>query len=163
MNRPPHYRIELIGLVFVGGALGTLARYGLTLVEPAPDHWPLATLTVNIVGAFVLGVLLETLLRGGPDEGRRQRVRIFGGPGVLGGFTTYSSLAVDTATLFHDGQWAIGVGYALGSVVLGVAAAAAGIALAGTWSERRTPRGGASPFDVLDDVAPDSGFEEGPE
>ena len=49
-----------------------------------------------VAGAFLLGWLLEALSRGGPDEGRRRAIRLFVGTGIMGGYTTYSSFAVDT-------------------------------------------------------------------
>jgi CrcB protein len=114
-------------LVFLGGAAGTVSRYLLSLVIPTVGGFPLATFSVNLVGAFVLGVLLEGLLRGGNDVGWRQRVRLLFGPGFLGGFTTYSSLCVEGVLLTENGQYVTGGSYAVASLLLGVAAAAAGV------------------------------------
>ena len=115
-------------LVFVGGALGTLGRYLIGLALPQqPVGLPLSTFVVNLVGAFALGLLIEGLLRGGNDEGWRQRVRLLLGPGFLGGFTTYSSLCVETVLLAQRGHEVAGGVYVLASLLLGVAAAAAGV------------------------------------
>ncbi len=90
---------------------------------------PLATFLVNVLGALALGVLLERLARAGPDTGRRRFVRLALGAGALGGFTTYSALALESVSLARDGLYALAVGYALGTVLAGTVAAFAGIAL----------------------------------
>ncbi|MGT2425165.1 fluoride efflux transporter FluC [Amnibacterium kyonggiense] len=88
---------------------------------------PVAILVINVVGAFVLGALLEALARRGPDEGRRRVVRLAVGTGFCGGFTTYSTLAVATADLLRAGAAPVALGYAIGSVLLGAVAAWAGV------------------------------------
>ena len=127
-SSPLHTRPLPVLLVFVGGALGTLARYLLSLVVPAlGPGFPLPTFLVNLVGAFALGMLLEGLLRGGNDVGWRQRARLFFAPGFLGGFTTYSSLCVETVLLTENGHYVTGGVYAVATLLLGLAAAAAGV------------------------------------
>jgi len=126
-SSPLHLRPLPVLLVFVGGALGTVSRYLLGLAIPTLAGFPLATFLVNVVGAFALGVLLEGLLRGGNDVGWRQRVRLLFGPGFLGGFTTYSSLCVETVLLTENGDYVLGGAYAVASLLVGVAAAAAGV------------------------------------
>ncbi|WP_371740714.1 CrcB family protein, partial [Frigoribacterium sp. CFBP 13712] len=92
-----HLRWRFIGLVALGGTIGTGLREALALSFPAaPGSIPVTILLINVVGAFALGLLLESLMRRGPDAGRRRDLRLFIGTGVLGGFTTYSALAVDT-------------------------------------------------------------------
>ena len=115
----------LLAVVLVGGAIGTAAREGLSLAFPTIGGvLPIAVLVINVVGAFVLGLLLEALLRLGPDVGRRRIVRLGIGTGFCGGFTTYSTLAVETAELLvQPGSAGIGLGYAIGSVLLGALAA----------------------------------------
>lgn len=130
-SRPLHFQPWAIALVFTGGALGTLARYG---VEESLPHvspgWPWATFAINLLGAFVLGAVLEGLARMGADTGWRQRARLLVGTGLCGAFTTYSTLALEADTLGRDGHIAIGVIYALTSVLAGVIAAWAGITIA---------------------------------
>jgi len=142
VTSPLHRRLPLVLLVVAGGALGTAARVAVTLVVPPAGSFDTAIFAINLVGAFVLGLLLERLLRSGPDEGRRRLVRLGVGTGVLGGFTTYSSLATETASLGGAGDVATATVYGLASVVLGVVAAAAGIALGARLS--RSPRPGAT-------------------
>lgn len=123
---PLHFRPLPVVLVFLGGGVGTLGRYELSRAG-TPWGLPLPTLVVNIVGAFALGVLVEGLLRRGPDAGWRQRLRLLLGPGFLGGFTTYSSFAVETTLLTEHGRYIAGFAYAIVSLLFGVAAAAAGV------------------------------------
>lgn len=135
--RPVHLRWRSAGLVFVGGSLGTAARSGLGQVVPRLGVVPVGTVLINVVGAFVLGLLLEVLARAGTDDGLRQDLRLGVGTGVLGGFTTYSALAVDTVALLSGGHAGAAVGYALVTLVLGLAAAGLGIRCGG----RRSGRG----------------------
>jgi len=118
-------------LILIGGALGTGIRAALVAAYPAqPGGWPWATFLINVTGAFTLGVLLETLIRRGPDSGVRQFLRLGLGTGVLGGYTTYSTFAVEAVRLLGAGAVLIGIGYAIASVLLGLAAALAGTLLA---------------------------------
>ncbi|MDP9737319.1 MULTISPECIES: fluoride efflux transporter FluC [unclassified Curtobacterium] len=142
-DRPPHLRWRYLGLVALGGAIGTGVRAALAAAFPAVDGISWTILGINVVGAFCLGVLLEALAHAGPDLGRRRALRLFVGTGVLGGFTTYSTLADDTARLLDVGHWGAGAGYALLSVVLGLAAAAAGAWVAGARRSRGARSGGA--------------------
>lgn len=127
---PVHLRPWYILLVGIGGALGTLARYGAELVIPRAWQLPWPTLTVNLIGAFLLGVLLEALVRRGRDDGRRRAARLFIGTGFMGGFTTYSSLAVETFELLRDDRLLAAVGYGLVTLVVGLLASLLGVWLA---------------------------------
>ena len=117
-------------MVALGGAIGTAAREAISLAIPPIGGVPVAILGINVVGAFLLGLLLESLLRRGPDAGRRRDLRLFLGTGVLGGFTTYSALAADSSVLLIEESALVGVLYAVGSVVLGALASWGGIVLA---------------------------------
>lgn len=124
--RPAHLTPANVALVAGGGVLGTGLRL---LLEQAVPHWagvPVVTVAINVVGAFLLGALLEIVA--GPALGKRwsRRVRLGLGTGALGGFTTYSSLAVDTASLTGDHP-GLAVAYALGTVGVGLLASVAGI------------------------------------
>ncbi|OUM40314.1 CrcB family protein [Arthrobacter sedimenti] len=126
---PPHVRPAYLGLVFLGGVSGTLARSGIAAALPTPAGLPLGIFLINIAGAFGLGLLLEALARRGADHGRRRALRLLLGTGFLGGFTTYSALAVDSALLL-GGDWPVeGVTYLAVSVLVGLGATAAGIAV----------------------------------
>lgn len=135
--------LALAGLVAAGGAVGTTARALLEeAFAPVPGAWPWTTFWINVTGSFVLGVLLESLVRSGPDAGWRKGVRLGCGTGVLGGFTTYSTFAVEVERLASGGHVGLGAAYALGSVALGVAAACLGGLLAGAARRRLVARGG---------------------
>ena len=116
-----------LGVIGVGGTAGTATRAWLEGMFPASSgQWPWTTFGVNLSGALLLGVLLEVLAETGPDRGWRRGVRLGVGTGFMGGYTTYSSFAVETFVLLDSGAWLVGVGYAVGSVVLGLIAAFAG-------------------------------------
>jgi CrcB protein len=120
--------VKLFWLVVLGGAAGSLARYGVGGWLDPGHELPLGTLLVNLPGSFALGALLAVLALRGDDSGARREARLLLGTGVLGGYTTYSALAVETDTMLRDGHVMLGAAYAIGSVVLGVLAAAAGAA-----------------------------------
>ncbi len=116
-------------LICAGGAAGTGARY---LVVTASARWlgpvfPFGTLTVNLVGSFLLGVIMKLGLDYGalsPD------VRVVLATGVMGGFTTYSSFNYEVVGYFQRGAWLLGTVYVSATVVgcfvagmLGVASA----------------------------------------
>lgn len=126
--RPPHRRHDLIALVAVGGAVGTAIRYGIGQVLPVQGGWPMATFVVNVLGAMLLGVLLETLARRA-EQPRADRVRLTLGTGLLGGFTTVSGLAIEVERLLADGRLGLGVTYALTTVLVGFICCLAGVAL----------------------------------
>jgi len=148
MPRAVHLRWRYLGLVFIGGTVGTGLREGLTLMLPpitldAGARLPLTTMAINLIGALLLGLLLEALVRRGLDVGRRRTVRLLLGTGALGGFTTYSALATDSALLVHSGAVGAALAYALGTVLLGGLATWLGIVM-GAALHRRTQGGTAS-------------------
>lgn len=127
---PAHLRPRYLLVVAAGGAVGAATRYLITEAATPYLSQPSATLIINVVGALLLGILLEALACRGPDVGRRRIARLLLGTGVLGGFTTYSALALDAGSLLRSGHPMIMIGYALSSVLLGLLAAAVGIVLA---------------------------------
>ena len=144
LARPLHVRLDAVLLVFVGGFVGTIARYGVALHEPTTTgHWPVGTLGVNIAGAFILGALLEGLPRSGPDAGARQRARLLLGTGFCGALTTYSTLAVEADLLVREHRAALAGLYLAVSVLGGLLATIAGIAAATghhRWRRRQASR-----------------------
>ena len=115
-------------LVALGGGLGAALRHlsGIAALRLFGSGFPYGTLFVNVVGSFVMGAFIELLTRrfGGSNE-----LRLFVATGVLGGFTTFSSFSLDTAFLTERGDLALAALYVIGSVVLGIAALFAGLAL----------------------------------
>lgn len=133
---PLHLRPGSIALVFAGGAVGTAGRELLQLAVPKLAGVPVATMGINISGAFLLGLLLSALAARGPDAGARRAARLLLGTGVLGGFTTYSSLAVDTAGLLASGRIGAAGWYAFGTVLAGALATLVGIVLGSSFGRR---------------------------
>jgi len=113
--------LRRILLVAAGGTVGTAARLTLGLVVPDAGGFPLAVLIANVVGALLIGVLAARL----PASAD---LRLMLGTGVLGGFTTYSAFMTGTVSLWTDAP-VLAVAYALGSLVLGLGAAALGLRL----------------------------------
>jgi CrcB protein len=126
---PIHLTPHLLALVAVGGAFGSVARHLSSDALGSPGRFPLGTFSVNVIGAFALGVLLEWLARDGPDAGHRRMLRLLLGTGFLGGFTTYSAFAVDFDALIRDSHVWLAGAYALATVAVGFAATIAGIAV----------------------------------
>lgn len=135
-SRPLHLRAPYAGLVFIGGALGTAAREGLSLAWP-DSGFPATIFAVNVTGAFALGLLLELLVRHGPDAGRRRVARLLLGTGFLGGYTTYSTFAVGATQLMRHADAGTGWLYAIATVLVGAIATTAGI-VTGAMVHRRT-------------------------
>jgi CrcB protein len=134
---PHHANPALVALVAVGGAAGSLARYVLSRVLPPQHAVPVATLVENVTGAFLLGLLLESLVLAGPETPRRRRARLALGTGVLGGYTTYSSFALELHGLLAAGRAGLALAYALVTVVVGAVACWLAVLLAVTLRARR--------------------------
>lgn len=118
-------------VVAVGGALGSIARYLVSVAAGrlfGPD-FPWGTLTVNVVGSFAMGVfvgLLALRLDGSTA------LRLFVAVGMLGGFTTFSSFSLDAVVLWERGAVFAAAGYVVASLVVSLGALAAGLALVRT-------------------------------
>lgn len=121
--------MEKIVFVFLGGGLGALARYGVGMasLRAFGSGWPYGTLAVNLIGGFLMGVLVTSLaLRGGDDQ---DRWRVLIGVGVLGGFTTFSAFSLEVAKMIETRALVSAAVYSLVSVALSVAALFAGMML----------------------------------
>lgn len=163
-DRQPSPSPMLLLAVVLGGTFGTLARYGVAnLFAGVGGAWSVGTFTVNLVGAFALGLLLHTLTTlssttlsssgQGPDEGRLRWFRLVFGTGFLGAFTTYSALAMEVVGGFLTPRqlvpgW-LPMVYGLSSMLLGLACCGLGVLCA----ERIRRRRSAGP------VAEDAGAE----
>lgn len=120
---------QMLLAVAAGGALGSMGRYavGVLLARMMGTGFPWGTLTVNIVGSFVMGLLIEAAALRGVMSGE---ARAFVFVGVLGGFTTFSSFSLDVVTLVQrDEVWAAGA-YLAATVVVGVLALVFGLFVA---------------------------------
>jgi fluoride exporter len=111
----PDYR-ELAA-VFVGGAIGALARAALsTVLVRDTGQWPWPTFIVNIVGAVLVGYFTTRLLERLPVSSYRRPLL---GTGFCGGLTTFSTMQVETVRMIEHGYWATAATYTVSSVVLG--------------------------------------------
>lgn len=135
---PPHFTPSFALTVFIGGCAGAYARYRVNLQVPTPaDTLPVATIAVNLLGAFLLGFLLEGLARLGKDKGARRTMRLGIGTGFIGAFTTYSTFAVEADQLLRHGASITAILYVAISIVGGLLLSAAGIQAAGKHHKRR--------------------------
>lgn len=116
-----------VAAIFVGGGIGSLLRYGVyvTMTQRFGPGFPWATLAINIVGSLIIGIVFE--LSQTRALGITPLVRIFLMTGVLGGFTTFSTFSLDIVTLTGERATLLAIAYAGGSVIMGFAAAFAGI------------------------------------
>jgi fluoride exporter len=115
-------------LVFIGGGLGATARFGVGLIVHArnwSESFPWHTWLINVVGSFVLGVIVGMCAE-------RPQWKLFLGVGLCGGFTTFSTFSVETLELLRVNRIGAAVGYVIGSVVTGVV---------GAWFGLRASRG----------------------
>ena len=114
--------------VAIGGALGAMLRYlaGAGVARLASSGFPAATLGVNVLGSFAMGVLAVTLARSSPHLAPLLLT------GLLGGFTTFSAFSLETVTLIEEGRAGAAALYVAASVLLSIGALAAGLAMART-------------------------------
>ncbi|MGH3208551.1 MAG: fluoride efflux transporter CrcB [Trebonia sp.] len=109
-----------ITAIFVGGALGTLARAALAEAFPhAATAWPWPTFAVNIVAAFLLGYFVTRLQERLPLSSYRRPLL---GTGVCGGLSTFSTMQVEILKMLSAHAYLLAVGYAAASIVAGYAA-----------------------------------------
>jgi fluoride exporter len=119
----------VLGAIAAGGAIGAVARYGLTLAWPHPQGaFPWSTFVINVSGCLLIGCLMVPVER---VWRARRLVRPFLGVGVLGGFTTFSGYVLDTQGLLTAGAAGRALAYLGGTAVAAVLAAWAGQFLAG--------------------------------
>ena len=115
--------------VGIGGFAGANARHAMTKLAASRlgDAWPWGTFAINLLGAFLIGVLMTALTERGIADPAARLVLVVG---FLGGYTTFSSYTYEAITLAERGNWLGAAAYVLGSNALGVTACVAGIALA---------------------------------
>jgi fluoride exporter len=120
--------MRLLILATLGGAIGSGARHlvNISMTRALGPAYPWATLTVNVVGSFLMGFLVDMIMRrfGGSPE-----MRTFLATGILGGFTTFSAFSLDVANLIGRGDHTTAVGYIAASVAISLLALYAGLAL----------------------------------
>lgn len=121
------YNLLLVG---IGGFLGSITRYVTVkaIDSKLGNAIPLGTLTVNILGSFILGLVFMLAAR---KVGITEQAKLFLGVGFCGGFTTFSAFALENFNLFEQKMVGISLVYIVVSVVVGILALAAGI-----WTSR---------------------------
>lgn len=112
--------LSAAGAVAAGGAIGSLARHGvnIAIVQMAGRPVPYATAAVNILGSAVIGVLAGLIASGRLTITPPMRAFVF--VGLLGGFTTFSSLMLDTLTLTHANERTLAMSNVIGQTVIGL-------------------------------------------
>jgi fluoride exporter len=118
-------------LVALGGGLGAALRHltNLAAFRLLGPNFPFGTLAVNVIGSFLMGVLVEVVAR---RFGASAELRLFLATGVLGGYTTFSAFSLDTIVLWERGAPGLAVAYVGLSVLLSLAAIIGGLWLART-------------------------------
>ncbi len=121
-----------LALVAIGGAIGSVARWAVAVwigTRWGTDlPWPWPTFSVNIVGSLLIG-FISGLIAVGTLGGSAPTVRLFFVVGIMGGFTTFSSLSLDLLTQVDAGKTWTALAYAAVSIGLGLAACALGATL----------------------------------
>jgi fluoride exporter len=122
---PSRVHTTVLAVIALGGALGALARW---LVAEGIPHdagqFPWDTLLTNVAGCFLIGVLMVLVIERWPG---RPLIRPFFGTGFLGGFTTFSTYAVDTRTLLAADRPGVAFAYLAGTLALGLVAVVVGL------------------------------------
>jgi CrcB protein len=119
-----HHHPLVLAAIAVGGVIGAESRYGLSRAIPHDaGSFPWSTLLINLVGSLLLGVLMAVLGR----VPRPRVARLFFGVGILGGFTTFSTYAVDLRTMLAAGHPGVAAAYLLVTLVGAVLAVTVGV------------------------------------
>lgn len=115
-------------LVALGGAIGASGRYlvSVATVRFLGVGFPWGTLVVNVVGSFLMGVLIAYFAK---RTGIAQEWRVLLATGVLGGFTTFSAFSLDAVFLWERGAHFSSIGYVFGSVLFSILALFVGLVL----------------------------------
>jgi len=128
----------VLGVISAGGALGAMARYGLATAWPhQPGQFPWATFVTNATGCLLIGVLMVLITE---VWAAHRLVRPFLGVGILGGYTTFSTYAVDVQQLVAAGAARTGLAYLVGTVAAALAAVYLGVALTRLATRNRAGR-----------------------
>lgn len=133
-------RLVQIGVLSLGGVLGVNARYwlGLWINRWAGAQFPWATFLINVTGSFAIGFLATLIARWLPHP----NLRLLVVTGFLGGYTTYSTFAFDSLTLWERGERGASLAYMGATLVVGFLAVFLGVALARELSMPRAERAG---------------------
>jgi CrcB protein len=124
--------MKLVLLAAAGGAFGSATRYMINLLSGQLFglNFPWGTLTVNIIGSFVMGLVISL---GAHKFSLSNEMRVLTATGFLGGFTTFSAFSLDFALLFERKDYGLAGLYLAGSVTLSILALFAGLLLVREW------------------------------
>lgn len=132
-------QLPVLAVISIGGGIGSEGRYGMALLLPSPPgHFPWATFLTNVVGCLCIGALMVLITE---VWSAHRLLRPFLGVGVLGGFTTFSTYAVDVRGLLQPESLPIAFAYLAGTVLCALLAVIAGVALT-RWATGAVRRGG---------------------
>jgi len=106
-------------LVGLGGAVGSMLRYAVYLLLTVKD-FPYATMVVNIIGSFIIGMVLALSIK---DDNFLNDWKLFLATGICGGFTTFSAFSAENMSLLQNGKSMLAVIYIISSIAAGIAAA----------------------------------------
>ncbi len=98
--------------VALGGALGSVLRYSISLI-PTKTTFPILTLITNIIGAFLIGCIAGFAIKNNPSE----TIVLFLKTGLCGGFTTFSTFSLEACTLFQNGHYVLSILYVVCSCI----------------------------------------------
>lgn len=130
---------DLVPVIAVGGALGSLARWGMSRAVPhGPAAYPWSTFWTNVIGSLLIGVLMALVL---DVWSQRRYARPFLGVGVLGGYTTFSTYLLDERGLLTDGRAGVALAYLMATLAAGFVATTVGLVATRELLDRRRPGG----------------------
>jgi fluoride exporter len=128
----------VLGAIALGGAIGSLGRVEISRLVVTGEGFPWSTFIVNAVGSLLLGFLIVALI----DRFASHRLlRPFLATGICGGFTTFSTFAVDINLHLRDGRVGTAILYALASVTVGIVAVVVGMTVGRSLRDRSDPQG----------------------
>lgn len=113
-------------LIFIGGGLGSISRYGVSKVIYSTSHsFPLATFAVNMAGSLIIGVFAGLIAK---NSSIPNQYLLFATTGFCGGFTTFSAFTLENVSLFRQGDYFNFLLYSLGSLIIGFIGVVIGLA-----------------------------------
>ncbi|HEY0267359.1 MAG TPA: fluoride efflux transporter CrcB [Rhizomicrobium sp.] len=117
-------KASIAGVVAVGGAIGSVARYGVSTIQNPVVAFPYAIFAVNVSGGFLMGVVTALLAL---KFSVSSEVRAFFTTGILGGYTTFSTFSLESAMLIERHDYLTAASYVIGSALLSILALFCGL------------------------------------
>lgn len=113
-------------IVGFGGFIGTVLRYAISLIFK-PGYFPYATLLVNIIGSFIIGVIISLSMK---EPVITQQWKLFIATGICGGFTTFSAFSAENMLLMQEGKYFLSILYIVASILLALSSVFIGFRIA---------------------------------